>query len=82
MERIGTIRNAKNSENVISRQFKTMSVEFNHTAFIGQRDFDQEVSDNDFEVSLRVFFYLCMYCKFMYVSLKCIHYDMIHIICK
>ena len=61
MERIGTIRNAKNSENVISRQFKTMSVEFNHTAFIGQRDFDQEVSDNDFEVSLRVFFiYVCI----------------------
>ena len=38
-----------------------MSVEFNHTAFIGQRDFDQEVSDNDFEVSLRVFFiYVCI----------------------
>ena len=55
VERIGTILNAKNSENVISRQFKTMSVEFNHTAFIGQRDFDQEVSDNDFEVSLKVF---------------------------
>ena len=55
MERIGTIRNAKNSENVISRQFKTMSVEFNHTAFIGQRDFDQEVSDNNFEVSLKIY---------------------------
>ena len=66
MERIGTIRNAKNSENVISRQLKTMSVEFNHTAFIGQRDFDQEVSDNDFEVSLRVFF-LFMYVLQIYV---------------
>ena len=58
MERIGTIRNAKNSKNVISRQFKTMSVEFNHTAFIGQRDFDQEVSENDFEVSFKSLFYL------------------------
>ena len=72
MERIGTIRNAKNSENVISRQFKTMSVEFNHTAFIGQRDFDQEVSDNDFEVSLRVFF-LFMYVLQIYVCILEMH---------
>ena len=33
-----------------------MSAEFNHMAFIIQRDFGQEVSDNDFEVSLKVYF--------------------------
>ena len=71
VERIGTIRNAKYSENVISRQLKTMSVEFNHTAFIGQRDFDQEVSENDFEVSSKVcFIYLLQF----YQSLKSMTY--------
>ena len=33
-----------------------MSVEFNNMTFIVTRDFDQEVSDNDFEVSLKVYF--------------------------
>ena len=56
IERIGIIHECKNQKNVFSQQSKTMSVEFNHTAFIVQRDFDQEVSDNDFEVSLKVYF--------------------------
>ena len=33
-----------------------MQEEFNCMAFVIQRDFDQEVSDNDFEVSLKVYF--------------------------
>ena len=31
-----------------------MQVEFNCMAFVIQKDFDQEVSDDDFEVSLKV----------------------------
>ena len=33
-----------------------MQVEFNCMAFVVQRDFDQEVLDDDFEVSLKVYF--------------------------
>ena len=44
-----------------------MSVEFNHTAFIVKRDFDQEVSDNNFEVSLKVYSICLLH---FYVQLK------------
>ena len=33
-----------------------MQVELNCMAFVVQRDFDQEVLDDDFEVSLKVYF--------------------------
>ena len=42
-------------------------MEFNCAAFIVQRDFDQEVSDNDFEVSLKVYL-ICIIA--VYVPLK------------
>ena len=44
-----------------------MQVEFNCIAFVAQRDFDGEVSDNDFEVSLKVYL-ICIIA--VYVPLK------------
>ena len=47
-------------------KLKTMQVEFNCMAFVIQRDFDQEVSDDDFEVSLKVYLIFALL-QFMYL---------------
>ena len=43
-----------------------MQVEFNCMAFVVQRDFDREVLDDDFEVSLKVYLIFALL-QFMYL---------------